>query len=343
MRLVLGFLLVAIATCVLSNETRGQQRQEFCGEEWVFTEIPSNLNRQISVIYGRVSLEGAKEAGKPFKIVVRLRDGQNAKQHSLSGSGTYCFERSGGGIAGSNGEITVDVNGEQVESRSLIPNQPEQREDFKIRVSPKQNSSPPGVVSAKFNYTRNDKNAKLFERATRAAAEAKLGEAIAHLTEIVKADPADYIAAATVGGIFYQQGKYPDAEIWFKRSVAANPEFAPAWLSLSRAQYAQKNYDAAIESGNRLIKLEPNSPAAYYIIGESYLRSERANLAVVALNEAIKLDPVGMAECHLILADLYDFNGAKKMAAIEYKAFLAKVPKHPNIKAIEQYIKDNPE
>jgi hypothetical protein len=50
-----------------------------------------------------------------------------------------------------------------------------------------------------------------------------------------------------------------------------------------------------------------------------------------------------MAECHLLLADLYDFNGLKNLATKEYKAFISKIPNHPERKRIEKYISDNPE
>ena len=341
MRRVSGFLLVAMVAFVFSSDTWGQ-RMEICGEEWAYTDTPSNL-KQSYVIYGRVSIERPKEDQTVPKVVVKLRDGPSVKQRSFNGSGNYCFERSAGGSGGSNGEITVDINGEQVESRSLIPNQSEQREDFKIRYSSGQSSARPAVVSAKYNYKRTGKNAKLFERSERASADGKLEEAIETLSAIIKDDPADYVAKATIGSIYYRQKNYAEAESWFRRSVETNPDFAPAWLTLSRIQFAQNKYDATIESCKKLIELEPNSAAAFYILGESYLRIQKANLAVEALNEAIKLDPVGMAECHLILADLYDFNGAKKLAAIEYKKFIAKVPGHRNKKAIEQYIKENPE
>ena len=49
-----------------------------------------------------------------------------------------------------------------------------------------------------------------------------------------------------------------------------------------------------------------------------------------------------MAECHLQLAHLYELAGAKKLAAMEYKIFLRKVPDHPDKKRFEKYIKDNP-
>ena len=50
-----------------------------------------------------------------------------------------------------------------------------------------------------------------------------------------------------------------------------------------------------------------------------------------------------MAECHLLLARLYDLAGAKNLATHEYKIFLTKIPDHPDKKKLEEYIKKNPE
>ena len=341
MRVMPGLLLVGVLAFVFSNETWAQ-RLEICGEEWVYTDIPSSLNRQSFVIFGRVSFERPKGDQTVLKVVVRLRDGHSVKQRSFTGSGTYCFERSRGGSSGSSGEITVDINGEQVESRPLIPDQPEQREDFRIIDNSGQPSAPPGVVSAKFPYKRNGKNSKLVERALKAVEEQRADEAINDLTAVIKADPGDYVAAATLGSIHFHLKKYVDAEIWLKRAIEIKPDFTPAWMSLARTQYAQNNYETAIESGKKAIGLEPDSAVAFYIVGEIYLRTNKGDLAVGALNEAIRLDSFGMAECHLILADLYDLNGAKKLAAREYQAFLAKIPKHRDRQKIEQYIRDNP-
>jgi tetratricopeptide (TPR) repeat protein len=112
---------------------------------------------------------------------------------------------------------------------------------------------------------------------------------------------------------------------------------------MGKIRVAQKGFEAAIEIYKHAITLEPNSPTAYRLLGEAYLQAKKGTLGVEALNEAIRLDPVGMAECHLLLAKLYELAGAKNLASREYKQFLAKVPDHPDKKKFEQFIKNNPE
>ena len=59
------------------------------------------------------------------------------------------------------------------------------------------------------------------------------------------------------------------------------------------------------------------------------------------LREALKLDPVGMAEAHLRLALLYNGAGMKDKAAEEYEQFLKKKPDYRERKKLEQYIAEN--
>jgi tetratricopeptide (TPR) repeat protein len=331
-----GIFVVAAAAFISAVEISGQA-EEICADRGILLRIDSVTSRS-NVIFGRVTVKRPKGSKKAPTVVIWLREGRSVQRATLDGSGPYCFEKSSAG-----GEIVVEVDGQQVGSRQIITNLPEQREDFEVSLSAAQPEAPPGVVSAKFNYQRNEKNAKLYEKALASSSEQKPEKAIEILAAIVKSDPADYIAAATLGSIYYRQKAYPEAERWFANAVATNPEYAPAWISLSQSQYAQKKYEAAITSCKTFLKLDPKSATGFYILGEAYLRTEKGNLAIETFNEAIKLDPIGMAQCHLILADLYDINGLKKLATKEFKAFLAKVPDHPEKKKIEQYIAANPE
>ena len=71
--------------------------------------------------------------------------------------------------------------------------------------------------------------------------------------------------------------------------------------------------------------------------------TRKGTLGVEVLNEAIRLEPVAMAESHLLLAALYDRAGAKFMATREYKMFLEKLPEHKDAKKFKRYIEENPD
>jgi len=87
--------------------------------------------------------------------------------------------------------------------------------------------------------------------------------------------------------------------------------------------------------------VQPTSAQANFFLGEAYLQNKKGSLAVGNLKEAIKLDPVGMADAHLRLAALYNAAGWKDKAAIEYEEFLKVVPDYQDRKKLEDYISAN--
>jgi tetratricopeptide (TPR) repeat protein len=337
MNVAVRFLLILVASFALAHSARAQDEQ-ICSELGIIVEMDAPRRRTF-VVFGRVNVKRAAGEKKLPTVVVWLREGGRSTQRmSLEGSGNYCFRRSSTG-----GEITVEVDGQEAGRRTLLSNIPQQREDFDVRLAASTIELPPGVVSVKFNYPRNEKNSKLYGKAVKADTDGKPDKAIEFLTQIVSADPADYIAWGKIGSVYFQQKKFPEAGAAFKRSVEINAEFTPAWINLAQAQFLQKQFESAIESCKRAATLDPKAAMSFYILGHAYLQTRQGKPAIDALNEAIRLDPSGMTECHLILAHLYDINGAKRMASREYRIFLSKVPDHPDKARFEKYIKDNPE
>jgi Tfp pilus assembly protein PilF len=92
---------------------------------------------------------------------------------------------------------------------------------------------------------------------------------------------------------------------------------------------------------SQAVKLKPDSPEANYQLGEAYLQIKKGSKGVVYLYEALRLDPIRMAEAHLRLATLYNAAGMKDKAASEYEEFLKKKPDYPDRKKLDQYITQN--
>ncbi len=112
-------------------------------------------------------------------------------------------------------------------------------------------------------------------------------------------------------------------------------------MNLGRLRLRLKNYDGAVTALQQAVAAQPKSAEANYFLGEAYLQIKKGSKAVVYLNEALKLDPIGMADAHLRLAALYRGAGLKDKAAAEYEQFLKKKPDYADKKKLEQYIGDN--
>ena len=104
---------------------------------------------------------------------------------------------------------------------------------------------------------------------------------------------------------------------------------------------AKKNNEGAIEPLEAALKANPQSAMANYFLGEAFLALKKGSKAVGYLNEALRLDPVGMADAHLRLGSLYNLAGYKDRAALEYEQFLQKKPDYAERKRLEEYIQAN--
>ena len=138
----------------------------------------------------------------------------------------------------------------------------------------------------------------------------------------------------------YKQ-RLDEAEKAYTEALKRHAEYAVALISLGRVRIVRKDFDGAIKVLAQAVAIQPTSPQANYFLGEAYLQARLGSKAVPFLNEAIKLDPAGMAEAHLRLAALYNARGLKDKAAAEYEAFLKQIPDYYDKKKLKEYIAAN--
>ena len=159
----------------------------------------------------------------------------------------------------------------------------------------------------------------------------------------MKIDPDDFIAWGHLGSLLTETSSFEEANTALRRAIEIRIDYTPAWLKVGQLRMAQQQHVAAIEIFKHAVSLDPTSAWAHRLLGEAYLQARQGNMGVQSLDAAIKLDPVGMAECHLLKARLFDLAGARHLAAAEYKIFLQKVPNHVEKKKLQKYISEHSE
>lgn len=333
-RIYLGIGLLMLGTVTAVNA----QVDDICGG---FGHTPS-LNspfQNIPYVFGRIALKTVKADGKLPRITVTLIDPQQTQQRlTPEKSGKYCFRRT----TTSSGTLIIELDGVEAARRSLPAfGAVQQREDFEISDAAGDPLARPSVVSSKFARPPNQKTAELYRKAAAAEAAKDLKGAVERVKAIVEIDPADFIAWAKLGSLYFEQRDYTSAEAAFRKALELNAEYTPAWIIMGRVRLAQNRPENAVEIFKEAARTDPTSARAFQLLGEAYIQLRQGTLGVQALDEALRLDPIGMAESHLLKARLYDLAGAKNLAAAEYKAFLGKVPEHPDKKKFEKYIKEN--
>jgi Tfp pilus assembly protein PilF len=330
--------LGAFMICLGGLTTVNGQIDEFCGE---FGFIPTLAAPRLSApfVYGRITVRSETTTDPAPKVtVVYLNRGQTPERITISKSGNYCFRITGN----AGGTIVVDIDGVEVARRAVSNfGTAQQREDFEVRVPVVQREAPPGVISSKYHYPRSERAERELKLAAEAEAQNDIPGTLKHLREIVRRDAKDFVAWGFIAAIELGQGRLDEAETSLRQSIKLNPEYLPAWITAGRVRTAKKQYEAAIEVFLHAAGLDPTSARAFQLLGEAYLQNRQGSLGAEALNRALQLDPVGMAECHLQLAHLYQLAKANQLAAEEYKKFLEKVPDHPDKLKFEKFISEN--
>ncbi|MFL6467761.1 MAG: tetratricopeptide repeat protein [Pyrinomonadaceae bacterium] len=340
MKRAVSAAFIFFSVVFFSITTLGQVN-EICGKTGEMTSLGDSYG-YVPYLYGKVILEGFDTNAKLPKVAIGYTErGQPEKRMILDKSGNYCFRRTS---AESAATLVVYLEGAEVGRRTIASlGAAQQREDFEVRSGPSDRPAPPGTISAKYNYPPNDKTADLYKKALDAEKEKNPDRVIEFVKEIVKVDPADFIAWAKLGLVYFDKKSYSDAEAAYRKSLEIRPDFVPAMANLGRTYIAQIKTEPALQILQKATAADPKYAKAFQYLGTAYLQAKKGSLGVAALNKAIELDPVGCADAHLLMATLYDRAGAKDLASHEYRLFIEKVPTYPEKKKFEQYIKDNPE
>ncbi len=293
-------------------------------------------------LYGDLVIDESKAEGRtPLSVDITLyTEGRiQVARQTIPNTGRYRFNNLKTGIY----QLVVEVEGREVARLRvdlLSPLIHDLRQDIALEWRASGNYTKPGVISAD-RYSRTTQNEALFKQARAAVDKKKYARAAELIQRIVQSDTRDFEAWADLAGIHFLQENLEAAEVEYLHAIDARPGFFLALLNLGRLEVAQKKYEVASEALSKALKLRPESADANYLLGEAYLQLKRGSLAVAYLNEALRLDPVGMAEVHLRLARLYHWAGLRDKAAEEYEQFLKKRPGYSDRQRLAQYVARN--
>lgn len=276
-----------------------------------------------------------------FDLLLYTEGGVLLGRQSVTNNSRYRFLN----LANGRYDVVVEVEGSEV-ARVRVWVQSAFKTDFRQDIhlewrAPNRPRVRPQTISAADFYERAGRNKSLFEKAQRLLDNGKGREAASLLKEIVDSDPVDFQAWTELGTAHLISGEIDEAEKAYRRAIQERPTFALALLNLGRVLITQNKYDESIDPLIGATQARPDSADAHFLLGKSYLKLKRGSKAVPHLNEAIRLDPDGKADAHLLLAALYDAAGLKDRAANEYAQFLLKRRDYSDRKKLERYISEH--
>jgi tetratricopeptide (TPR) repeat protein len=151
----------------------------------------------------------------------------------------------------------IEIEGVEVARRPLPSfGAAQQREDFDIYPSGRA-TAPPGTVSAKLAYPRNEKTVELYQKAARAESEKQRQLILGYMKEIVAIDPADFVAWSLLGSLLLEGGSLAESDAALRKAIGLKVDYTPAWINVGRLRVAQQQLEAAIEIFKHAAELDP--------------------------------------------------------------------------------------
>jgi tetratricopeptide (TPR) repeat protein len=310
--------------------------------------LPARGNAQTGphVLMGDVKVDESKTGRQTspltFRIILYSLSGNVIDSQMVTNNGRYRFSVS-------NGRYDVAIEHENFEIGRIRVSinsafRTDFREDIALELKPdffERDRSKAATVSVEDLYERRPATKAMFDDASQEISQKNYPKALELLHRLLSIDPADFQAWTETGTVYMLQKDYAEADKAYTKAIEARPTFFLALMNLGRLRMSQKNFDGAITVLTQALAVKPQSSEANFNLGEAYLQIKKGSKAVGYLNEALKLDPIKMAEAHLLLAALYNGAGLKDKAVAEYEQFLKKKPDYPERKKLEHYIAEN--
>lgn len=113
------------------------------------------------------------------------------------------------------------------------------------------------------------------------------GEEIEELEALLSADP-DSLVFVELANRYIRLGRYRDAVTLCEEKTAVHNQYAPGFLALGRALFAEGRFVAANEALRRAIDFDPDDPEGYRLLGELLIRRNIFTEAVALLRAAFE-------------------------------------------------------
>jgi len=110
-----------------------------------------------------------------------------------------------------------------------------------------------------------------------------------------------------LGIALYYKKLYLEAERLFRSVVKMKQSFDEGWFYLCRTALALKNYDEAVEAGNKAVELKPSYADYRNCLGEAFQGNGSCRRAIMEFEESIKQN-VYYADAYFNLAITYILN-----------------------------------
>jgi tetratricopeptide (TPR) repeat protein len=161
-----------------------------------------------------------------------------------------------------------------------------------------------------------------YEKSEQRLSKHDVEAAIAHLRRATVIAPQFAIAWNSLGTIAYHAQQYAQAEQYFRKGLAADPdEYAPL-VNLGGVLISLRQYQEAWSINTLAVSKQPNDALAHSQLGMACFALGKLDAAEAELREAIRLDPRHFTNPQLVLAEIYVRERKPEAAADILEQFL---------------------
>ncbi|HTY69416.1 MAG TPA: tetratricopeptide repeat protein, partial [Alphaproteobacteria bacterium] len=164
-----------------------------------------------------------------------------------------------------------------------------------------------------------------FKRGNACATTGDVAAGIRHYRLAIAADPEFAPAHVTLGAALQTLGQLQDAQNAFERGVALDPKRAEAHYGLANVHLALGRLDEAVQQYQRALELRPEFPEALLHLGVALARRRQFDLAASAFRLALSFKP-DLAEAHGNLGSALRSMGQFDAAEASFRAALTLKP-----------------
>ena len=177
------------------------------------------------------------------------------------------------------------------------------------------------------NQTQNVDAERLLQTAIEQFQAKKFDEALTSCQQTLKLNPGDFRVYGVMGYVYAAQNKLKSASESFAQAIKLKPDAKELYMVKSRIDYLRNAHDEALVAAQQAAKLDSNFAAAHLMIG-TLLRWDKEHQAeaITAYETAIRLNP-DLWEAYEALGQIFERQNDQKRAEEIFRKAMASDPR----------------
>jgi tetratricopeptide (TPR) repeat protein len=289
---------------------------------FVLLALTQATAQQDAQLYGRVRTDQGVALRSGGMVRLETEDHELVAEQPVNSAGEFYFLH----VPKRQYLLTVTAEGFETYQQAIDLAEGPSQYNVNIALTPRKvtqsRAAPPALSDA-----QAPKEARReYEKAEKALAARKLGEAREHLAKAVEQYPCYARAQTDLGMVYSTQKDYAKSEAALRKSLTCDPGYVDAYVDLGQLLNAEKRFGEALPVLEQGARLSPASWQFYFEMGIAQYGLKHYSAAESEYVKAQSLNSNPPAELDVKLADVYLKEGAYDKAYAKMQEYLKAEP-----------------